>query len=209
MEQTCNKKQESTGYICEFTLRPARPQKAALAGQTWAVSPKVENAVRAFLCDSIEGGYTPWAPAEKAQNVPLLIANAPHRLVPVGFYNHGTGRLRALSAHQASFSALQGVNTRAVFRALLSMSYAAVGTGFGVFAWLDNEYETKAYVPLDALYEAVRFVQDKKLMAAISRGEYKFNQDTAAAKPWLNRTSAKDRRKKANTEVPATAQAVA
>lgn len=209
MEQTCNKKQESTGFICEFTMRPARPHKSALAGQTWAVSPKVENAVRALLHDSIEGGYQPWAPSEKAQNVPLLIANAPHRLVPVGFYNHGTERLRPLSAHQTSFSALQGVNTRAVFRALLSMSYEAVGTSCGVFAWLDNEYDTKAYVPLDALYEAVRFVQDKKLMAAISRGEYKFSANTAAAKPWLNRTSAKDRRKKANTEVPATAQAVA
>ena len=209
MEQTCNRKQESTGFICEFTMRPARPHKSALAGQTWAVSPKVENAVRALLHDSIEGGYTPWAPSEKAQNVPLLIANAPQRLVPVGFYNHGTGRLRPLSAHQSSFSALQGVNTRAVFRALLSMSYEAVGTGCGVFAWLDNEYETKAYVPLDALYEAVRFVQDKKLMGAISRGEYKFSANTAAAKPWLNRTSAKDRRKKANTEVTATASAVA
>ena len=209
MEQSLDKQQENAGFICEFTLRPTRPQKSALAGQAWAVSPKVENAVRAFLCDSIEGGYKPWAPAEKAQNVPLLIANAPHRLVPVGFYNHGTGRLRALSAHQSSFSALQGVNTRAVFRALLSMSYTYAGTSCGVFAWLDNKYETKAYVPLDALYEAVRFVQDKKLMAAISRGEYKFSANTAAAKPWLNRTSAKDRRKKVNTEVPATAQAVA
>ena len=209
MEQSLDKQQENARFICEFTLRPTRPQKSALAGQAWAVSPKVENAVRALLHDSIEGGYKPWAPAEKAQNVPLLIANAPQRLVPVGFYNHGTGRLRALSAHQASFSILQGVNTRAVFRALLSMSYAAVGTGCGVFAWLDNKYETKAYVPLDALYEAVRFVQDKKLMAAISRGEYKFSANTAAAKPWLNRTSAKDRRKKVNTEVPATAQAVA
>ena len=209
MEQTCNKKQESTGFICEFTLRPARPQKSALAGQTWAVSPKVENAVRAFLCDSIEGGYTPWAPSEKAQNVPLLIANAPHRLVPIGFYNHGTERLRPLSAHQASFSALQGVNTRAVFRALLSMSYNAVSGSHGVLVWLDNKCETRALVPLDALYEAIRYVQDKKLMGAISRGEYKYSANTAAAKPWLNRTSAKDRRKKANTEVPATAQAVA
>lgn len=205
MEHTCNKQQDSTGFICEFTLSPARPQKSALAGQTWAVSPKVENAVRAFLCDSIEGGYTPWAPAEKAQNVPLLIANAPQRLVPVGFYNHGTGRLRALSAHQASFSTLQGVNTRAVFRVLLSMSYNAAPGSCGVLVWLDNKYETRALVPLDALYEAIRYVQDKKLMAAISRGEYKFSANTAAAKPWLNRTSAKDRRKKANTEVPATA----
>lgn len=205
MEQSLDKQQENAGSSVSSRCALLDPQKYALAGQAWAVSPKVENAVRAFLCDSIEGGYTPWAPSEKAQNVPLLIANAPHRLVPIGFYNHGTERLRPLSAHQASFSTLQGVNTRAVFRALLSMSYNDVPESHGVLVWLDNKYETRALVPLDALYEAIRYVLDKKLMGAISRGEYKFSANTAAAKPWLNRTSAKDRRKKANTEVPATA----
>ena len=125
------------------------------------VWPGLENAVRAILWGSVAGDAQPvqfWNPQDKEKNVPLVVANGINRLVHVGYYNHGTGQLEPLGPKQVARSALAGCKYSDFSQALLSMSFSEVGTEHGVLVWYDDEYLTKAYAPLDAVYYAVSHV---------------------------------------------------
>lgn len=169
--------EESAEFICTVTMVPATNQRTTAQQRfgsqgVLAVAPALENAVRAALVDSVQGGYTPYAPADAEKNVPLLIANGPNRLVPIGFYNHGLGHIKPLSAEQVSRLALAGVNVREFHRALLSLSYSDAGSSCGVLVWTDDDYLVKAYAPLSAVYEAMRYALDKAFNQRVKRGYY-------------------------------------
>lgn len=125
------------------------------------VWPGLENAVRAILWDSVAAGALPllyWNPQDKEKNVPLVVANGIRRLAMVGYFNHGTGQLEPTGPKQVTRSALAGCKYSDFSQALLSMSFSEVGTEHGVLVWYDDEYLTKAYAPLDAVYYAVSHV---------------------------------------------------
>lgn len=125
------------------------------------VWPGLENAVRAILWDSVAGDSSPvqfWNPQDKEKNVPLVVANGINRLVHVGYYNHGTGQLEPIGPKQVARSALAGCKYSDFSQALLSTSFSEVGTEHGVLVWYDDDYLTKAYAPLDAVYYAVSHV---------------------------------------------------
>ena len=125
------------------------------------VWPGLENAVRAILWGSVAGDSSPvqfWNPQDKEKNVPLVVANGISRLVHVGYYNHGTGQLEPIGPKQVARSALAGCKYSDFSQALLNMSFSEVGTEHGVLVWYDDDYLTKAYAPLDAVYYAVSHV---------------------------------------------------
>ena len=126
------------------------------------VSPKVENAVRAVLCTDTVGGFKLYAPADKAQNVPMMVANGPERLVCIGLYNHGREILQPICAKQTSTLALQGVRYRDLSKVLMQMSWVDAGLSHGVLVWFDDKYLTRAYVPMHVLYTAVQEVQRRQ-----------------------------------------------
>lgn len=132
-----------------------------ITSKSTRVWPGLENAVRAILWGSVAGEETPvqlWNPRDKEKNVPLVVANGINRLVHVGYYNHGTGQLEPLGPKQVTRSALAGCKYADFSQALLNMSFSEVGTKHGVLVWYDDDYLTKAYAPLDAVYYAVSHV---------------------------------------------------
>lgn len=134
---------------------------AGINPKSTRVWPGLENAVRAILWDSVAYGALPllyWNPQDKEKNVPLVVANGIQRLAMVGYFNHGTGQLEPLGPKQVTRSALAGCKYSDFSQALLSMSFSEVGTEHGVLVWYDDEYLTKAYAPLDAVYYAVSHV---------------------------------------------------
>lgn len=129
------------------------------------VYPGLENAVRAVLWESITGDTQPvqlWNPQDKEKNVPLVVANGIHRLVHVGYFNHGTGELEPSTPKQVTRAALAGCKYSDFSKALLGMSFTEVGTKHGVLVWYNDNYRTKAYAPLDAVYYAVSHVLTNK-----------------------------------------------
>lgn len=125
------------------------------------VWPGLENAVRAILWDSVSSDSVPmtkWNPQEREKNVPLVVSNGLQRLVHVGYFNHGTGQLEPVGPKQVTRSALAGCKYSDFGQALLNMSFSEVGTKHGVLVWYDDDYLTKAYAPLDAVYYAVSHV---------------------------------------------------
>lgn len=134
---------------------------AGINPKSTRVWPGLENAVRAILWGSVAGDSSPvqlWNPQDKEKNVPLVVANGINRLVHVGYYNHGTGQLEPAGPKQVARSALAGCKYSDFSQALLNMSFSEVGTKHGVLVWYDDEYLTKAYAPLDAVYYAVSHV---------------------------------------------------
>jgi len=88
----------------------------------------------------------------------IVVANGINRLVHVGYYNHGTGQLEPIGPKQVTRSALAGCKYSDFSHALQSMSFSEVGTQHGVLVWYNDDYLTKAYAPLDAVYYAVSHV---------------------------------------------------
>lgn len=132
-----------------------------ITSKSTRVWPGLENAVRAILWGSVAGEETPvqlWSPQDKEKNVPLVVANGINRLVHVGYFNHGTGQLEPIGPKQVARSALAGCKYLDFSQALLSMSFSEVGTKHGVLVWYNDDYLTKAYAPLDAVYYAVSHV---------------------------------------------------
>lgn len=129
------------------------------------VYPGQENAVRAILWNSVASNSAPmtkWNPQEREKNVPLIVANGVHRLVHVGYFNHGTGLLEPIDPKQVTRAALAGCKYSDFSKALTNMSFSEVGTQHGVLVWYDDDYITKAYAPLDAVYYAVLHVLTNK-----------------------------------------------
>lgn len=177
-----SQQEEQAEFLCTVTMVPASNQRCTsdmeLRSQgAVAVAPALEHAVRAILVDSVAGGFKRYAPADAEKNVPLMIANGPERLVPVGFFNHGLGHLQPLSAMQVSAGVLAGVNIREFHKALLRLSYACLDGSCGVLVWTDDKYLTQAYAPLSAVYEAAHIALDKAFKQRLHSGYYQYPSD--------------------------------